>query len=150
MQNPHHSPPDAVEREPATRSGASQERGQREPATRSGASQQRAAGAGPEPEPERAFHGRAAPGREEGFHAAGGEDWRSRYGASPPPRSPADFSALLVLLDTLRQAAPAELQGRLTGLIREALLTLRSLIDWYLDRLERPPPEPRVEEIPID
>jgi hypothetical protein len=82
-----------------------------------------------------------------------GPDWSAfREGAStPPPRGPGlDFSALFVLLDVLRRAAPAELQERLTSLIREALLTLRSLIDWYLDRLERPPREPRVEDIPID
>jgi len=55
-----------------------------------------------------------------------------------------------VLLDALRRAAPGELQDRLSTLIREALLTLRSLIDWYLTRLENPPREPRVEDIPID
>ena len=38
----------------------------------------------------------------------------------------------------------------MTALIREALLTLRSLIDWYLERLDRPRREPRVEDIPID
>ncbi len=43
-----------------------------------------------------------------------------------------------MLLDALRRAAPAELQDRMTALIREALLTLRSLIDWYLERLDRP------------
>lgn len=80
------------------------------------------------------------------------EDWSARYGAPPPPpaRPAMDFSALFVLLDALRRAAPAELQERLTTLIREALLTLRSLIDWYLERLERRPREPRVEDIPID
>ena len=81
-----------------------------------------------------------------------GEDWSARYGAPPPPpaRPNMDFSALFVLLDALRRAAPVELQGRLTSLIREALLTLRSLIDLYLERLERKPREPRVEDIPID
>ena len=80
------------------------------------------------------------------------EDWSARYGAPPPPpqRPSLDFSALFVLLDALRRAAPAELQGRLTSLIREALLTLRSLIDWYLDRLDHKPREPRVEDIPIE
>jgi hypothetical protein len=34
--------------------------------------------------------------------------------------------------------------------MREFLLTLRSLIDWYLERLDRPQREPRVEDIPID
>ena len=39
---------------------------------------------------------------------------------------------------------------QLTSIIREFLLTLRSLIDWYLERLDREPREPLVEEIPID
>ena len=72
------------------------------------------------------------------------------YGRPPPPRSGLDFSALFVLLDALRRAAPAELQDRVSAFIREGLLTLRSLIDWYLERLERPSREPRVEDIPID
>jgi hypothetical protein len=75
-----------------------------------------------------------------------------------PPRSPPppphgrgfDPSALFVLLDGLRRAAPRELQGQLTDLIREFLLTLRSLIDWYLERLDRPRREAEVENIPID
>jgi hypothetical protein len=72
-------------------------------------------------------------------------------GAAPPRRGRGfDLSALFVLLDSLRRAVPAELEGRLTALIREFLLTLRSLIDWYLERLDRPRREPRVEDIPID
>jgi hypothetical protein len=72
----------------------------------------------------------------------------------PPPPPPYghsfDPSALFVLLDGLRRAAPRELQGQLTQLIREFLLTLRSLIDWYLERLDRPRRERKVEDIPID
>lgn len=70
--------------------------------------------------------------------------------APPPPGARLDFSGIFVLLDMLRRAAPTELQDRVTSLIREALLTLRSLIDWYLDRLDRPSREPKVEDIPID
>jgi hypothetical protein len=74
--------------------------------------------------------------------------------SAPPPPPPhgrgLDPSALFVLLDGLRRAAPRELQGQLTDLIREFLLTLRSLIDWYLERLDRPRREPEVENIPID
>ena len=91
--------------------------------------------------------------RERGETPAGDEDWSARYGAPPPPpppRSGPDFSALFILLDGLRRAAPAELQARLTSLIREALMTLRSLIDWYLERLDRSPPEREVKDIPID
>lgn len=67
-------------------------------------------------------------------------------GAPPPPPDPA---ALLVLLDALRIAAPPELQDRVTALIREALLTLRALIDHYLERLDAPAAEHEVEDIPI-
>jgi hypothetical protein len=72
----------------------------------------------------------------------------------PPPPPPYgrsfDPSALFVLLDGVRRAAPRELQDQITQLIREFLLTLRSLIDWYLERLDRPRREPEVENIPID
>lgn len=68
-------------------------------------------------------------------------------GQSPPPPDPA---ALFVLLDALRLAAPPDLQDRLTALLREALLTLRALIDHYLERLDAPPADRKVEDIPID
>jgi hypothetical protein len=81
----------------------------------------------------------------------GAEDWYRRYEReSPPPRGGLDPAALFVVLDALRRLIPRELEGQLNNLIREFLLTLRSLIDWYLERLDRPPPEPRVEDIPID
>ena len=55
-----------------------------------------------------------------------------------------------MLLDGVRAAAPRELRDQVTNLIREFLLTLRSLIDWYLDRLDQRPREPDVEDIPIE
>jgi hypothetical protein len=61
-----------------------------------------------------------------------------------------DPAALFVLLDGVRRAAPRELDEQVTKLIREFLLTLRSLIDWYLERLDREPHEPKVEDIPIE
>jgi hypothetical protein len=73
-----------------------------------------------------------------------------RHAPPPPPHGNLDPSALFVLLDGLRRVAPREVQGQLTQLIREFLLTLRSLIDWYLERLDRPRREPEVEDIPID
>jgi hypothetical protein len=75
---------------------------------------------------------------------------RDPYAGAPPPRRGFDLKALFVLLDSLRRVVPSELEGRVTALIREFLLTLRSLIDWYLERLDRPSREPRVEDIPID
>jgi hypothetical protein len=65
---------------------------------------------------------------------------------SPRP----DPAALFVLLDGVRRAAPQELQDQVTNVIREFLLTLRALIDWYLERLDEGPPEPEIEDIPID
>ena len=66
------------------------------------------------------------------------------------PRRPVDPTALFVMLDGLRSIAPRELEGQVNNLIREFLLTLRSLIDWYLERLDQKPSEPQVEDIPID
>jgi hypothetical protein len=63
---------------------------------------------------------------------------------------PPDPAALFTMLDGMRRMAPRELEDQITNLIREFLLTLRSLIDWYLERLDRKPAEPKVEDIPID
>ncbi|MBA2506772.1 MAG: hypothetical protein H0V29_12670 [Thermoleophilaceae bacterium] len=77
-------------------------------------------------------------------------DWD--LGADPPPRPGAGFdpTPLFALIEALRRGLPADLQQQFTSLVREVLLALRALIDWYLDRLERQPKEPRVEDIPID
>jgi hypothetical protein len=72
-------------------------------------------------------------------------------GAEEQPRHEApDPAALFVLIDGLRRVAPRELEGQFTNLVREFLLTLRSLIDWYLERLDREEKPPEVEEIRID
>ena len=77
-----------------------------------------------------------------------------REEAPPPPPPPAsgrmDFSPFFVLLDALRRAIPGDMQNQFTRMVRETLVTIRGLIDWYLERLERPEPEQRVEDIPID
>ena len=52
----------------------------------------------------------------------------------------------------LRQTATPELRGQWQTVQREALLTMRTMIDHYLERLADADPAdgPRVEEIPID
>ena len=50
----------------------------------------------------------------------------------------------------LRDLIPPELQRRLVAAVRELLLALRALIDWYLERLERRREQSvEVEDIPI-
>ena len=62
----------------------------------------------------------------------------------------ADADLLLGLLATLRDRIPPELQQRLAEAIREVLLALRALIDWYLERGEqRRSTAADVEDIPI-
>jgi hypothetical protein len=98
--------------------------------------------------PRERFH-YEAPGRHEPGPAPGADWWDE---PPPPPRGPGrlDLAALFVLLDAVRRAVPGDLQNQFTALIREALMTLRSLIDWYLERLDRPRREPEVEDIRID
>jgi hypothetical protein len=86
--------------------------------------------------------------------------WEAPYadsddpGVTPPPYQAGaprlDFRPLFMLVEALRRGLPRELEEQFTALLREALLTLRALIDWYIDRLERPEREPQVEDIPID
>jgi hypothetical protein len=61
-----------------------------------------------------------------------------------------EAEAVVALLDLVRGLVPNELQHQLTELVRELLLLVRALIDWYLDRLEARGKRPvEVEDIPI-
>jgi hypothetical protein len=61
-----------------------------------------------------------------------------------------DFTPLIQIVEALRRAIPQELQEQFNALQRELLLTLRALIDWYLERLDKPELTPQVEDIPIE
>jgi hypothetical protein len=70
-----------------------------------------------------------------------------------PPVAP-DLAAIMALLESVRGAVPEELSTQLADAVRELLLALRALIDWYIDRLEsvtkpRSAAEKPVEDIPI-
>src|ERR1700733_10229488 len=79
--------------------------------------------------------------------------------AMPPPSgwqlpnegtAPPDLDPFVSLVQALRDLVPPELQRRLVAALRELLLALRALIDWYLERLERRREEAvEVEDIPI-
>jgi hypothetical protein len=68
-------------------------------------------------------------------------------GGSPFP----DLAALAGLLEVARGAVPPELARQLADALRELLLALRAVIDFYLERLDRPERPPvQVEDIPIE
>ncbi|MBV9367679.1 MAG: hypothetical protein JOY89_25845 [Solirubrobacterales bacterium] len=61
-----------------------------------------------------------------------------------------ELEPLFTLVQAMRELIPAELQRRLVAALRELLLALRALIDWYLERLERRREvSVEVEDIPI-
>jgi len=67
-----------------------------------------------------------------------------------PPRVAPELDPLLALLHTMRDLIPPELQQRLISALREVLLALRALIDWYLERMDRRPEQGvEVQDIPI-
>jgi hypothetical protein len=85
----------------------------------------------------------------------GWEDWAraangAAGGALPRPQLADLISAWIAIFDALRRAVPQELQEQFVALQRELLLTLRALIDWYLERLDGASRAPQVEDIPID
>ena len=70
----------------------------------------------------------------------------------PPRTSPLrrpDLDPLVALVQSLRDLIPPELQRRLVAALREVLLALRALIDWYLERIERRREHVEVQDIPI-
>jgi hypothetical protein len=61
-----------------------------------------------------------------------------------------DGDLLLGLFAAVRDRIPPDLQRRLAEAIREVLLALRALIDWYLERNDRARSGPtEVQDIPI-
>jgi hypothetical protein len=67
-------------------------------------------------------------------------------------RSPSgELELLLAAAGLLRDLVPPEVLARVAAAVRELLLAARALIDFYLERLERPrSPAERVRDIPID
>jgi len=76
--------------------------------------------------------------------------WQAPEQDSPPGRgrSP-ELELLYTLLQSLRDLIPPELRQRLGEALRELLLAIRALIDWYLDRLDRRDKPVEVQDIPI-
>lgn len=72
-----------------------------------------------------------------------------------------ELQALASLTSALRELLPEDLRAQINDLLRQLLLVLRALIDWWVARLEQPPVAvagngagpaggpPRGEDIPI-
>ena len=76
--------------------------------------------------------------------------WQAPREAGDPSGARDDLALLTDLFGRVRDLIPPELQQRLGEALRELLLAVRALIDWYLDRLDRRRAEPaEVTDIPI-
>ena len=62
-----------------------------------------------------------------------------------------DLQAIAGLIESVKSSVPPELARQLAEALRELLVALRALIDWWIARLEREPEQPvEVQDIPID
>jgi hypothetical protein len=77
--------------------------------------------------------------------------WQTPENGRPGGTPGAELDALIGAVRSLRELIPPEVLQRLGEAVKDVLLALRALIDWYIERLERrrtePPP---VEDIPIE
>ena len=62
-----------------------------------------------------------------------------------------ELDAVVRMLTTLRDVLPDELRAQLAELVRQLLVFVRAVLDWWIERIEPGPrgDEPRVEDIPI-
>jgi hypothetical protein len=86
---------------------------------------------------------------------------RTAQSGKPPPagwqardegeRRGGELDVLIQALHSVRELIPADVLERLAAALRELLLAIRALIDWYLERVERRRTETssEVEDIPI-
>jgi hypothetical protein len=66
------------------------------------------------------------------------------------PRVAPELDPFVALVQAMRDLIPPELQQRLIAALREVLLALRALIDWYLERIDRRGEQGvEVQDIPI-
>jgi hypothetical protein len=62
-----------------------------------------------------------------------------------------DLSQLTALIESLRGVVPPELARQLSEALRQLLLALRAVLDWYIARLEGDEtPERDVQDIPVE
>jgi hypothetical protein len=70
---------------------------------------------------------------------------------APGPKRPTELELLIAGMRTIGGLVPPEVLERLAAALRELLLALRALIDFYVERLEHHRAEdPGVQDIPIE
>src|SRR2546423_1123154 len=110
---------------------------------------------GPEAGPEaRRFWGepprRTRPGGQREPREPGNETGNGRASASQSHEC-LDWCPICRTADVLRASAPPELRGQIQSLQHDALVTMRALLDAYIERTESPGRhEAHVEDIPIE
>jgi hypothetical protein len=76
-------------------------------------------------------------------------------GWSVPGQEPAppgfDLSQLTALVESLRGVVPPDLARQLAESLRQLLVALRAVLDWYIARLDGDEEPPRdVQDIPVE
>jgi hypothetical protein len=62
-----------------------------------------------------------------------------------------DIGQITALIESLRGVVPPELGRQLADALRELLVALRAVLDWYIARLEpSEPPSSDVQDIPVE
>ena len=72
-------------------------------------------------------------------------------GEEPRVNAFPDLAALTTLLESMRGVIPPELARQLADALRDLLIAIRAVLDWYIARLE--PSErqaPEMQDIPVD
>jgi hypothetical protein len=101
----------------------------------------------------RRFWGEYARSTRGGYRETHAGDGEGANGASAPASHEClDWCPICRTADVLRASAPPELRGQVQGIQRDALVTMRALLDAYIERLEsvRGREGTSVEDIPID
>jgi hypothetical protein len=62
-----------------------------------------------------------------------------------------DLGQITALVESLRGVVPPDLARQLADALRDLLVALRAVLDWYIARLEPPePPSSDVQDIPVE
>lgn len=68
-----------------------------------------------------------------------------------PTPSALDLSQLTALVESLRGVVPPDLARQLAESLRQLLMALRAVLDWYIARLDSDEEPPRdVQDIPVE